>query len=642
VTGETTVASLAPARVLTAARASAIPRDAGAVAFALVFVVPLAAANGGYEPAAWGWGALGAGWLAALGLTVGGARRPGRLDLLALGALSALVGWILLSLLWTTSVTRTMLEAERALLYVTVVGTLLLLVRPAAYRALLFGVWGGIVLVCLYALGTRLFPERLGSFDPLAGYRLAEPLGYWNALGVLAAMGAVLGVGLALRARPWPLRAAGGGSLVVLLPTLYFAFGRGPWLALGIGVAAALLVDPRRLQLVAGLLVLAPCPAIAVWIASRSEGLVRGDAPLPLATHDGHRLAAILVALAAGAALSAVAVGVVERRVAIPVTARRAFAALIVAALAFGLVGVFVRYGSPQTLARKAYDAFRVPEPAAGTNLNERLFDLSGNGRDLEWRVAWRDARDHPLLGSGAGSYEEAWLRTRTVSAHARDAHNLYLETLAELGPLGLVLLVGALGVPLAAGFAVRKTPWGPIACGAYVVFLAHAFVDWDWELPAVTLTALFCGGALLVAARRRDEVLERPARAGALAAALAASALALVVAVGNSALASSDDAIAAGNWSKAEAQAKRAKAWAPWSSDPWRRLGEAQAASGDLRGARVSLRRAVAKDGGDWSLWYGLASVARGREQAHALAEATRLNPLGSEVAQLREELGR
>ena len=72
--------------------------------------------------------------------------------------------------------------------------------------------------------------------------------------------------------------------------------------------------------------------------------------------------------------------------------------------LAFPLAAGFARYGTAPTLARKAYDAFRVPTPSEGTNLNERLFDLSGNGRDLEWRVAWEVARDHPVLRSGAGT----------------------------------------------------------------------------------------------------------------------------------------------------------------------------------------------------------------------------------------------
>ena len=79
-----------------------------------------------------------------------------------------------------------------------------------------------------------------------------------------------------------------------------------------------------------------------------------------------------------------------------------------------------------------------------------------------------------------------------------------------------------------------------------------------------------------------------------------------------------------------------------PWSSEPWRHLGEAQLGRGQLRAARASFRRALAKDPQDWSLWFDIALATRGREQAQALARAERLNPLGSEVQQLREELGR
>ena len=53
-----------------------------------------------------------------------------------------------------------------------------------------------------------------------------------------------------------------------------------------------------------------------------------------------------------------------------------------------------------------------------------------------------------PLLGEGAGSFSRTWLRERPVANEARDAHNLYLETLAELGPIGLVLLLLVLVTP--------------------------------------------------------------------------------------------------------------------------------------------------------------------------------------------------
>ena len=45
------------------------------------------------------------------------------------------------------------------------------------------------------------------------------------------------------------------------------------------------------------------------------------------------------------------------------------------------------------------------------------------------WRVAWRVVERHPLLGSGAGTFDEQWLRYRGSGVSVRDAHSLYLET---------------------------------------------------------------------------------------------------------------------------------------------------------------------------------------------------------------------
>src|SRR5205085_1577702 len=69
------------------------------------------------------------------------------------------------------------------------------------------------------------------------------------------------------------------------------------------------------------------------------------------------------------------------------------------------------------------------------------------SGRGPLWRQAWHDWEAHPALGSGAGTFEQFWLRHRRISANARDAHSLYLETLAELGPLGLGLLAATLAL---------------------------------------------------------------------------------------------------------------------------------------------------------------------------------------------------
>ena len=90
-----------------------------------------------------------------------------------------------------------MLEGQRALLYVAVLAALVLLVRRSTVPLVLAATLVAIFLASGYGLLTRLFPERLGVFDPVAAYRLEEPLTYWNALGIFAAMGALLALGFA-------------------------------------------------------------------------------------------------------------------------------------------------------------------------------------------------------------------------------------------------------------------------------------------------------------------------------------------------------------------------------------------------------------------------------------------------------------
>jgi len=147
---------------------------------------------------------------------------------------------------------------------------------------------------------------------------------------------------------------------------------------------------------------------------------------------------------------------------------------------------------------------------------------LVGTNRPLYWHVAWKEYRLNPVLGSGAGTFDAYWLRYRSVDSFARDAHSLYVETLAELGPLGLALVVAALGIPFA-GVRGRLDPFTAAAAGGYIAFVVHLGVDWDWELPAVTLAGLTCGAALLVGTREEGgRPLSRRARAVLVLAALA------------------------------------------------------------------------------------------------------------------------
>ena len=605
------------------------------LAFTVVFV--LGADSGGYRPTTWGWSTLVLSLVGALALVLRSEPRLGRLEKAAALALLAFTAWGLLSALWSPSATQPLLQSQRVLVYVAGLLAALLLARSRSYRALLAGTWCAIALVCVYSLLTRLVPDRLGYVDALAGYRLEQPLGYWNALGVFAAIGTVLALGLAARSRHAALCALAAASTVPLVSTLYFTFSRGSWISLGVGLLVMFAFDSRRLQLISVLLVVGPWPALAVWYASGSEPLTRIGTRLAAAAHAGHRFLAVELVLMFAAAAATLVFTALERRVPVPRRLRLAYAALIGLAIAGGLVAGVVRFGSPVTVTRHLYRDFLGPGVTVQHgNLNQRLFDLSGGQRIPQWKVAWREYQAHPRLGSGLGTYERYWNQLRPSNWQVVNVHNLYLETLAELGPVGLGLLVVALGLPLVALFKARRRSLAAPAAGAYAVFLAHAAVDWDWQMPAVTLAALFCAAALLVAARPRQEPQPRW-RLPALALLLVLAAFAFVGLRGNRAIAASEAAANRDNLRGAIADARTAARWAPWSARPWQLRGEAEAQQHRLGAARADLRKAAAKDPADWSVWLDLALASSGRERRHALTEAIRLNPLDPVVASFK-----
>jgi hypothetical protein len=607
------------------------------VAGAFTVTAALAAANGGFFPTSWGWSALALFFAAAAAVILRAAVRISPLELGFLGLVTALVGWTWLSSTWSIDLSSSILEGQRGLVLIGAVVAVLALAPARPVRPLLGAVGAATTLDCAYALATRLFPGRIGSYDTLAVYRLNTPVGYWNGLGVFAALGAVLALGFAVRGGRPLTRGIAAASLLVLVPTLYFTFSRGAWLAGFAGLVVLFALDSRRLQLAATSLCVLPWPALAVVLASRSHALTRQSSILPRAAHDGHRLALELVLLAVVAAGVAIAVQQVERRVVFSRRARHGFAAVLIAAVLAALGAGIARYGSPPTIARKAYDSF-TSQAKGTTDLNARLFNLSSNGRTDLWHVAWLEVKAHPLAGGGAGSYERYYLVHRHTTQQVQDAHSLYLETLAELGPLGLVLLLAALALPLVAAVRLRRHPLVPVAAAAYAVFLVHALADWDWELAGVTLAALLCGLACLLAGREEQQppALSSRRRVGLGVAAATLGAAALLGLIGNSALGASDSAAAAGNWSSAERHAHTAIRWLPWSAAGWQRLGEAQIGAHDRAAAQRSLRRAIAKDRNDWVIWLDLVAATRGQAQTAALVEASRLNPLSPEIAQV------
>lgn len=116
------------------------------------------------------------------------------------------------------------------------------------------------------------------------------------------------------------------------------------------------------------------------------------------------------------------------------------------------------------------------------------VLPVAPSDRAPYWEAARHVAAHHPLAGTGAGTFSVVY--HGLLPGH--DAHSLYLQALAELGVIGLVLVAALFLVPLV--FAVLRGSAAPAA--GLVVFVLAAGVDWDWQLPAVTVAALALAAA--------------------------------------------------------------------------------------------------------------------------------------------------
>lgn len=598
-------------------------------------VVAANASSGAYFSRSWGWVALALLAPTTLLLIFDRVTKPGRLRIVFTTFVGALAVWIALSVIWSVSTSGSVREIERVLVYLALALAVALALRRGDAPAVVAGAFGGASVVCVYALATRLFPERLEtSEDPFNAYRLAEPIGYWNALGLLAAVTFVSGLGVVAHARRWPLAVASAAVLPVAASTLYFTFSRGAWLALGSGLVASVVLDARRLRLLWTALAIALPSAAAIAYASRKDALTTVDAPVSAATREGQRVALAVAVLAVASMGAAACARFASARWSPTRRTRRgvdvALATLAAATVAAGLIAV----GGP----RSAFDEVRAgfnSAPVTGSDLNDRLFSFSGNGRSEQLRVAWDAGRERVVTGNGAGAFEYLWYENRPNLLVVRDGHSLYMESFAELGLVGVALLAGALLTLLIAALRARRARLVAAGAGGLAAWAAASALDWHWEMVGVTLTALLLGTGGLLASERGAPGARIGSRARLSLACLTAalSVCAVWSLVANQALHAGREAVDRGRWQEAQDHARRAQTLLPWSHEPELVLGDAAAGGGDRRAALVAYRRAVEVDSRNWVAWLRLAQVARGDERRIAYGRVRELNPLEGDL---------
>jgi O-antigen ligase len=163
------------------------------------------------------------------------------------------------------------------------------------------------------------------------------------------------------------------------------------------------------------------------------------------------------------------------------------------AGLAAAVLGCVV--AAALQVRRRSLAALVVAGATAALTLLLVITPAALGDRASYWSAARATVAAHPLGGTGAGTFGVV----HHQAPYARDAHSLYLQAFSELGVAGLLLVVALFAFPLA--LAIRRGLAAPAA--GLVVFAFHAGVDWDWQLPAVTLAAL----ALAADATRKRSV---------------------------------------------------------------------------------------------------------------------------------------
>lgn len=370
-------------------------------------------------------------------------------------------------------------------------------------------------LLALHLLARIVFPDAWGKTHP-AGWLLLPFLAYaaanvlrvtpvrwlgWHDWLGWAQMIAVFWVVLnGVRARAAQRLVLGALALIGLVAVAlaaYQIFVRPDWLMLGrkqaeqfLGRASGPFGVPNSL---AALLLLLLPPLVAATFRRRASAVQR-----VLTGYLAVMMAAGLVFTASRGAWLGLAVAVMlwPLLVGRKSWAQR-FGRVAVAAAAVAVIGGAVYLLVPKMQAR--FDAM-VQEAGEKT-------------RPVMWRGAWKLFEEHPVWGSGAGSYNVAFEQHRPehYQLDSQWAHNDYLNTLSDYGAVGFVLFFGAVGAVIfgcvrrartaevsAPGDLRDETRGRRALALGLLAFGLHLLVDFHFKIPALAMAVAVVAGVLV------------------------------------------------------------------------------------------------------------------------------------------------
>lgn len=631
---------------------------AAAVGYGLPFllVVYLALAGGGYDPVVQGQLGVACWWVLMLGVLVGvlPLARVSRTGWLALGLLAALAVWTALGISWSDSSERSVAELGRVAAFLGVFALAIAVQGRDGLRRTVYAVAAAIGVIAGLALLSRFHPElfpanEAARFLDDVEARLSYPLNSWNGLAALMAIGIPLALCVAMSARAVVVQAIAAAALPVMALTAFFTLSRGGAIEIAVAVAAFIALYPRRLAALPTLGLAAIGSAVLIAVATQKDALEDG-LDNATAISQGNEMLVLTIVLCSAVGLGHVAAVWARQRGFGPriEPSRRA---TLVAAGIVGMIVLVTAIGAG--LPGKASDRLdeftqsEAPEPSAGAT---RYESLSGNGRYQLWSSAVDANATAPLVGIGPGTFEFWWTQDRQIDAYTRTAHSLYLNALAELGIVGLVIVAGFVLVPLGVGIGRwrRAGPRRDLLAGAIaaaLTFAVAAGIDWAWELAVLPVAFLLLVAAIVnpLSAGSPEappgEPLPIPARLGVAALAIAATITVAIPTAGLISVRESQADVRAGELASALDAARDAGDIQPYAATPDYQEAQILELQGDLANAAAAAREATTKEPTNWRTWLVLARIEaeRGRTgpALEAFERARSLNPISDFVNQ-------
>jgi O-antigen ligase len=609
--------------------------------------------------------AIAAWWAIAIGIVLKAwpRRRPLHAAVVSIGALAAFALLTLLSASWAASDEKAFLEFTRVLMYLGVLVLVAFTVTRRTAASVADGIAAGIVAVILLALASRLFWGDVGpgappSFFPVRS-RLHYPVNYWNGLAILAGLAFPLLLRAAVAQRPALLRALALAPVPAMAAAIYLTSSRGGYATAAVGVIVFCALTARRLSAVVATGIAGAGGVLAIKGMLARDALVNGPLGSAQASSEGESAAVLLVLLGLSCAAlywawCRYADWDLRLKLSLPAKAGIAVAAIVVFALA---VAAFKPVDKFETFKQPSGPEVGLVE---GDFTRSHLISSTGSGRWQLWTAAVDEWETKPVLGRGAGSYQSWWMEHASLPLFVRDAHSLWLETLAELGIAGLLLLTIVFGTAFVAALARLRRPGGDqpmiaAMAGVLAAFVVAAGIDWMWELSIVGLVALVALGVLVGRATEGPEaevrssqfavrrpLIGRAFRTAGVGVALAAILCVAVPMLSQDRLEDSQARAARGDVAGAVEAAGDARSLQPWAGSPYLQLALLEEQRGRLGEANRRVGEALEHDRSDWSIWLVAARIQtkagfidRGRK---SLRQAERLNPKSQLLAALRD----